>query len=73
MAQITYQEILNMAAQLDPEEQLRLLEKLAANIRQKSGIGPSRSILDLLGLGRNIWRGLDSMQYIREERESWDG
>jgi len=55
MAQITYQEILNMAAQLDPEEQLRLLEKLAANIRQKSGIGPSRSILDLLGLGRNIW------------------
>ena len=32
----------------------------------------TRSILELCGLGKEIWEGIDPAEYIREERESWD-
>ncbi|MDE3154547.1 MAG: hypothetical protein KGN76_05555 [Acidobacteriota bacterium] len=30
------------------------------------------SILDLQGLGKELWRGADAAAHVREERESWD-
>lgn len=30
------------------------------------------SILDLRGLGKEIWDGIDAAGHIRRERESWD-
>lgn len=30
------------------------------------------SILGLEGLGKEIWEGIDAVEYIRQERDSWD-
>ena len=30
------------------------------------------SILELRGLGKEIWDGVDAAEYIRRERETWD-
>ena len=30
------------------------------------------SILELQGLGKEIWAGIDAAEYIRQERDSWD-
>ena len=30
------------------------------------------SILELRGLGKEIWEGIDAAEYIRRERDSWD-
>jgi plasmid stability protein len=30
------------------------------------------SILDLKGLGKEIWRGVDASRHVEEERQSWD-
>lgn len=30
------------------------------------------SILELRGLGKEIWEGVDAAAYIEEERSSWD-
>jgi hypothetical protein len=32
-----------------------------------------RSILELDGLGREIWRGVDAQTYVDRERDSWNG
>ena len=69
----TYQHILGMARQLDISEQLRLLEALAKAIQLDIAGQPEHSLLELQGLGQDIWNGLDIDQYIREERASWDG
>ena len=31
------------------------------------------SILELIGLGKEVWEGVDADEYIDQERESWDG
>lgn len=31
-----------------------------------------RSIMELAGLGKEIWKGTDIENYIKEERNSWD-
>jgi plasmid stability protein len=33
---------------------------------------PRLSIMDLQGLGKEIWQGINSDQYIQEERRAWD-
>lgn len=30
------------------------------------------SILDLKGLGREVWRGVDPAEHVERERRSWD-
>jgi plasmid stability protein len=30
------------------------------------------SLLELRGLGREAWRGVDAARYVAEERKSWD-
>lgn len=32
----------------------------------------SRSLLALRGLGREIWKGVDALDYVRELRGEWD-
>lgn len=30
------------------------------------------SILELRGLGKELWEGIDPVDYVRAERDSWD-
>ena len=65
-----YRAIRNQAQRLSTDEQFRLLEDLVAMLRKKSR--PQHSILELEGLGKEIWEGVDVDEYIREGRGSSD-
>lgn len=75
MSTNAYEEVLNHARQLPPEEQLRLLEELAALVRQLITVTeqPPHSFLELEGLGQEIWKGIDAQEYVNQERDSWNG
>jgi len=64
----TYQEICRHVQTLTPDEQLRLLEELAGMVRQRMLIQPKCNIMDLEGLGKDIWHGLDAQEYVNQER-----
>jgi hypothetical protein len=32
----------------------------------------THSILELQGLGKELWKGIDAAKYVAAERESWD-
>ncbi|HLQ30818.1 MAG TPA: hypothetical protein VK140_16410 [Ktedonobacteraceae bacterium] len=72
MSNYIYDEILDQAQRLPPDEQLRLLEELAAHIRLLVKPRPKHSILELEGLGAEVWKGVDVEKYIDEERNSWE-
>ena len=68
-----YDEILNQAkGKLTPEQQQRLVDELSQHTAQKNGSG-KHSILELEGLGAEIWKGIDPDEYVAKERDSWDG
>jgi len=57
---------------LSPRDQLKLVEKLAHQLR-KSGITVKRELdwKALYGLGKGLWKGEDAQEYVnglREER-----
>lgn len=57
---------------LRPEEQLSLVEIISARLKKTVGKkGKKHSILELEGLGAEIWKGIDAQEYVRKERESW--
>jgi hypothetical protein len=57
---------------LPPAEQLRLVSELAASLSAELDPHP-RSLMELEGLGREVWQGSDVEEYLRQERSSWDG
>lgn len=69
-----YQDVLEQAKSLTPEEQLKLVEELSSSIRQLVTMTPKpkRSILELRGLGKDIWSGIDAQKYVNQERDSWN-
>ncbi|MBP5972419.1 hypothetical protein HW132_06655 [Brasilonema sp. CT11] len=69
----TYQEIRRQVENLTPDEQLCLLEELAALVRRRITPKPKRSIMELEGLGKEIWQDIDAQEYVNRERDSWNG
>jgi len=68
-----YQKISHQIKDLTLAEQLNLLEYLAKLVRQQTIRQPERSIMELEGLGKDIWQGLDAQEYVNRERDSWNG
>lgn len=58
---------------LPPGDQLRLISELAGRLGDQVERQPRRSLLELRGLGKNVWRDLDVDEYLRRERSSWGG
>ena len=59
---------------LSTVDQLRLVELIAhgleATVNQDAP--HSRSLLELEGLGEEIWQGIDPQVYVTELRKEWD-
>jgi len=74
MSTTAYHDILGQIEHLTPADQLRLLEQLAVLVRRKVMLpAQPRSILELRGLGKEIWRDIDVQEYVDRERNSWNG
>jgi hypothetical protein len=69
----TYDQVLDRIQHLTPADQLRLLEELASLVRRRITTQARRSILELQGLGKEIWQDMDAQEYVDRERTSWNG
>ena len=70
---LSYEHILRNVESLSRAEQLRLISDLAENLRAEAPPEVPTSILDLQGLGKEIWQGIDAQDYVDRERASWNG
>lgn len=73
MPEANYNQVIAKIKTLNLSDQLRMLEELATLIRKKTSQVKPRSILELKGKGKDIWKGLNVKTYIDEERSSWNG
>ena len=71
MATNSYQEALRQVQSLSLADQKRLLMEVTEQLETTPE--PTTSILELQGLGKEIWRDLDVEEYLNRERASWDG
>ena len=62
-------------APLPVEDRLRLAERIvgeSANQINGECEKPKRNIMELEGLGAELWKGIDAQKYIEEMRDEWD-
>ena len=68
----TYQRVIEQFQSLAADEQLRLLRDLAGLVQSSSPVvTPKPSLMDVQGLGNELWRDVDVDAYLNEERDSW--
>ncbi len=69
----TYSSVLTEVLRLAPDEQLRLISELLVYVRHRFQPKPKGRILELEGLGEEIWHGIDAQEYVNHERNSSNG
>jgi hypothetical protein len=57
---------------LPAQERLRLLAIVADDLAAPPPAAPARSVMELHGLGRDAWKGVDADAYIERLRGEWD-
>jgi len=77
MAVLTVEEVYERHVKpLPPAERLRLVALTAEDLASESTAPPEeprkRSIMELHGLGAEIWEGMDAQEYVNELRKEWD-
>lgn len=73
MAGSSYDDARRSVEALPPADQLRLIAELAVRLGGQLERQPRRSLLELRGLGKSVWRNIDVDEYLRRERSSWGG
>jgi hypothetical protein len=73
VAASTYQSALELAGSLKPEEQMRLVRELLSGSLGAQSSPAQSSLLELCGLGAEIWHLIDAQEYVHRERASWTG
>lgn len=72
-ARAQYEQAVKSVEALGPSDRLRLVAEVVARMSGEIEGAPRRSLLELKGLGKAIWEGLDVDEYLRRERSSWGG
>ncbi len=72
MASDLSQHILSQVQKLSREEQRELAAEIKRRLSTPAPPTKRRSLLELRGLGKEIWSGVDVREYLRKERDSWD-
>jgi hypothetical protein len=49
-----------------------IIQDLAATMPKEPEAPRQRSLLELEGLGAEIWEGVDAQEYVNELRKEWD-
>jgi hypothetical protein len=60
---------------LSPEHRRQLLAIIMRDLTRvpdKSSEGKRRSLMELEGLGAELWEGVDAQEYVNEIRAEWD-
>lgn len=65
---LTVEQIIAAAAQLPKRDRMNVVQSLSAGVTDSR-----RSITELRGLGKEIWRQQDAQEYVDQERDSWAG
>ncbi len=57
---------------LPNNEKLRLIAKVSSDLVENETEKPKRSLLELEGLGKEIWEGIDAQEYVNKLRNEWE-
>jgi hypothetical protein len=70
---MTIDQILSVSEQLSAADQLRLISLLSERLRHEIlPVSEPVDILSTIGLGAEVWQGVDVAAYLEEERASWE-
>jgi len=68
-----YYEALRAIRELNPEDWLDILVDVTNMLRAAPSHRSRHSVMELEGLGAELWQQIDIDEYIEAERASWNG
>ncbi len=68
---MTSTDIMNSVKKMKVEDQIEILENIISLLKRRITKKARHSILELKGLGKEIWQEVNVEKYVEKERKSW--
>ena len=68
---LTWQDVLPTVEKLSRADQLRLMSELLRRMEPLAVETEPIDLLDLAGVGAEVWAEVDANDYLNQERDSW--
>jgi len=75
MSTATVQKVYGDLLSLSIAERFEVVHLAMRSLQEECVAAPSlqkRSLLELRGLGKKVWEGIDPIEYVMQERDSWE-
>ena len=75
MSTVTIQKVYGELLSLSIAEKFEVVRLAMRSLQEECVDIPTvrkRSLLELRGLGKEIWEGIDPVEYVKQERDSWE-
>jgi len=70
---VTLEYVLRTVKKLSVADQLKLISLISEDISHQALERTQRhKLMDLAGVGAELWEGIEAQEYVRQERESWE-
>ena len=64
-------QLINQIEHLNYNQKVEIMDRIIHNLKRNENKS-KHGLLDLKGLGKDIWKNIDVDSYIQSERQSWD-
>ena len=69
---ISIDHLINEIEKLDYRDKINLMSRIVNLLKREENYAQATSVLELKGLGKNIWQSNEVASYVLAERQSWD-
>jgi len=69
---MSIQDLIEEVQKLSADERKQLIQAIVLMDNAEVNAGHAHSLLDLVGLGSEIWSNVDAQTYIDDLRDEWD-
>lgn len=69
---ININQIVSEIERLNYHDKINIMARIVQLLKKEEGSIQKTSIVQLKGLGKEVWKGMDVANYVEEERRSWD-
>jgi len=69
---ININQIINEIEKLDYKDKINIMSRIINLLKREEKTHQVSSVIQLRGLGKNVWQKTETDLYISKERESWD-
>ncbi len=69
---VNINQIVSEIERLNYHDKINIMARIVQLLKKEEESSQTLTVIQLKGLGKEVWQGMDVVNYVEEERRSWE-